>query len=401
MAAKMYIKHRVCLLTLCFALMAGTSLGQYTTDLVVPNSIPCYCQETGISCGAATAQMILEGYPGGVNHVYTQTHIWNTIQTYLDDPGVNWATDPDGLAYTLMDLGPGANVHWVVFHKPDRNELLFSVAYWMAQREYPVATLVYGFQHWVAVTGITTDVSPLTNTTVNLQWIRIFNPASSPCPTASSGGVDSTMNSAKWFTNYWYAPGNIPASKWDGNYIAVIEPPIPSGRVEGEPNKVSTGEVISPAAAIDYAYQWLDMYNLTETYRAFAHITALEPLLVNSEQDGYYAVPFGYKEGDFSLGAILVNAYTGEFQEIGTFSQPRRLLQMDDAVRLALNYLRCDCEAEVVDARLRFQPSMQTNTPFLPVWEVFIYHPELEARSLLVSMDGMVADRFILLPLGD
>jgi hypothetical protein len=66
-----------------------------------------------------------------------------------------------------------------------------------------------------------------------------------------------------------------------------------------------------------------------------------------------------------------------------------------------LNYLQCDCEAEVVDARLRFQPSMQTNTPFLPVWEVFISHPELEGRSLLVSMDGMVADRFILLPLGD
>lgn len=401
MSAFNHIDNRVYLLILCIVLMAGASLGQHTTDLVVPNSIPSYCQETSIWCGAATAQMILEGYPGGVNHVYTQTYIWNTIQTYLDDPGVNWATDPDGLKDTLMDLGAGVGVNWVIHARPNEDQLLYSAAYWMARREYPVATLVYGFQHWVLITGITTDVDPLTNLAVNLQSIRIFNPSNNPCPTASSGGVDSTMNDTQWFTNYWYAPGNHPASKWHDNYIAVIEPPLQQGRLSGNKRRVDRGKVISPAKAVDYAYQWLDEYNLWEIYRVFANIAHLEPLLVNGERDGYYLVPFGYEAGNLSHGAILINAYTGEFLEIGTFSKPRRLLQMDDAVRLALNYVKCDCDAEIKDTRLRFQPSMQTNTPFLPVWEVLISHPELERPSLFVSMDGMVAEELIPLPLGD
>ncbi len=393
--------NRIVLLTLLIALTAGMSLGQTATDLVVPNSIPCYCQETSIWCGAATTQMILEGYPGGVDHVYTQTHIWNTIQTHLNDPGLNWATDPDGMRDTLMDLGAGTDVHWVIFPRPNEDELLFSVAYWMKRREYPAATLVYGFQHWVLITGVTTDADPLTNSTVNLQSIRIFNPSNNPCPTASSGGVDSTMTGTQWFSGYWYTPGNYPASKWNGNYIAVIEPPSEQGRVLADKKRVREGKVISPAEAIDRAYEWLGKYRLWETYKVFQNIAHLEPLLINSDLDGYYMVPFGYEQGNLSHGGILVNAYTGEFLEIGVFTRPRLLLQREDAERLALNYVKCDCDAQIRDVRLRFQASMQTNTAFLPVWEVEISHPDFDTLKLFVNMDGWVAKDFIPLPLGD
>lgn len=395
---------------LIIVLTGGMSLGQYATDLVAPNSIPCYCQETSIWCGAATAQMVLEGYPGGVNHVYTQTQVWNTIQTYVDDPGLNWATDPDGMRETLMDLGAGTGVNWVIHAKASREALLYSVAYWMAKRKYPVPTLVYGFGHWVLITGVTTDVDPVANSTVSLQLIRIFNPWNNPCPTASSGGVDSTMSDSQWFTSYWYSAGNYSASKWNGNYIAVIEPPVQQGWVRGDTGKVNKGQPISPNEAIDYAYQWLDKYKLLERYKVFTHITPLEPLLVNTEPNGYsedehfsgyYVVPFGYEAGRLSHGAVLVNAFTGEFQEAGTFSKPRTLLRQEDAVRLALSYIKCNCDAQVMDVHPKFQPSMETNTPFLPVWQVTLSHTQIGVVTLLVNMEGIVSEQFTQLPPGD
>ena len=87
--------------------------------------------------------------------------------------------------------------------------------------------------------------------------------------------------------------------------------------------------------------------------------------------------------------------------EIGTFERPSRLLRREDAERHALNYLRCNCEAEVLDARLTFEPSMLTNTPFLPVWEVSIVHPDLEEPRLYVNMEGLVVKRLVTLPFGN
>ena len=397
-------KTKICFLFIFITLGTGLCLSQHSNDMVIPNSIPCYCQETNIWCGAATAQMIMEGYPGGVDNVYTQTFIWNTIQTYLNDPGVNWATDPDGLRDTLMDLGAGPGVNWSIHAEPNSSDLLYNVAYWIEKREYPVATLVYGWQHWIVIVGIETDVNPTTTTTVNLQNIRIFNPSNNPCPTATSGGVDSTMNDTQWFSSYWYAAGNYPASKWHGNYIAVIEPPVQNGTVKKPEKKISQGRLISPDQAIEYAYRALKENKFAETYRVFNNIKHLKPILVNQKRNGYYAIPFGYEQGNISHGAILVNAYTGEFQEIGQFTQPKTLLGEDEAIRLALNYTKCDCESYVEYAHLVFQPSMQTNTPFLPVWEVFISNPELKKKgikSLLVSMDKIVTEGFIPLPLGD
>ena len=56
--------------------------------------------------------------------------------------------------------------------------------------------------------------------------IEVTDPWNPPCPTASSGGVKSLMTGSNWYANYWYSPGNIPASKWNGNYVAVVEPPV-------------------------------------------------------------------------------------------------------------------------------------------------------------------------------
>ncbi len=194
-------------------IIVGSASAAHDVYLETPNSVPSYCQETNIWCGAATTQMILEGYPGGIEHPFTQTHIWNRIVAHRDDLGVNWATDPDGLRDTLMELGGDPGVSWNIFPNSNAQSLIYSVTYWMTQRHYPTAVLVYGFQHWVMIDGFTTNVDPTTNTTVNLQSIEIVDPWNPPCSTATSGGVRSLMSGSNWYSNYWYTPGNKYTSK--------------------------------------------------------------------------------------------------------------------------------------------------------------------------------------------
>jgi len=364
--------------------------------LNIPNTIPSYCQEDPIWCGAAVAQMILEGYPPSLpEHPYSQSHIWSRIQAHKDDPGVNWATDPDGLRLTLMELGGDPGVSWNIFPNPNAQSLAYSLAYWMTKRRFPAATLVWEFQHWVAITGITTDVDPTQQSTVNLQYIEIINPGKQPCPTASAGGIKTKMPGGNWYSNYWYAPGNYPASKWNGKYIAVIEPPLMEGMAKA-PREVEKGKVISESTALRRALMWIKELRLDEghPYTILKVIKPLGPLLVNREHKGYYIVPFGYEEGEFVQAAVLVNAYTGDFQEVGVFQRPMKYLSKDLAVRNALRYV-CTCRAEA-EARLIFQPSEQTQSRFLPVWKVTV-----KRTTLYVTHDGRVHEKLTRLPLGD
>jgi len=378
------------------------TLAQHSVYLQTPNTIPNYCQETGIWCGAAVGQMILEGYPG-IEHPFTQTRIWDSIQVHKDDPGVNWATDPDGLRETLMVLGGDPGVNWVIYDKPNAQSLMYTITYWMTRRNYPTAVLVYGFQHWIAIVGFETDVSPVGNSNVNLQFIEIDDPDNTPCPIATSGGIKSLMTGTTWYNNYWYTPGNIPASKWDGNYIALIEPPIEEGTAIA-PKQIEKGELISDSIAKREALMWIKKLHLDERdpYTILQTIKPLKPLLVNETYKGYYIVPFGYEEGELSQAAVIVNAYNGDFQEVGVFKKPIKYLSKETAVKIALNYL-CFCKAKN-RAQLIFQPSEQTNSRFLPVWEITAkkrYFFFTKEAVVYITQEGLVSEKLIKLPLGD
>lgn len=392
---------RFVVVSFIFIFMGGYSaLAQHEVYLETSNTVPSYCQETNIWCGAATSQMILEGYPGGVDHTFTQTHIWNRIQVNKDDPGVNWATDPDGLRDTLMELGGDPGVVWNIFTNPNAQNLTYSVAYWMSRRHFPTAVLVYGFQHWIMIDGFTTDLDPTQHTNVTLQFIEIVDPWNPPCAMAISGGVRSLMTGANWYANYWYTPGNIPTSKWDGNYVAVIEPPPNMGEAKAPSQIVEEGKVISEGHAIEYAmrsFKKLGLYK-NKRYSILRDSTPLKPLLVNQKYKGYYIVPLGYKEGDISQGAIVVNAYDGDFQEIGIFQRPIKYISEKRAIKLALNYL-CQCdrkENKNIQAQLIFEPSEQTQSRFMPVWEVTVGH-----LAIYVTVAGDVFEELSPLPLGD
>lgn len=394
------------IIPICIGVFVITGIGsaQHHVYLQVPNTIPSYCQEDNIWCGAATAQMILEGYPGEVEHPYTQTHIWQRIQAHKDDLGVNWATDPDGLRDALMELGGDPGVNWVIFDNPTSQSLMYTIAYWMTRRLYPAAILVNGWQHWVAITGITTDVDPTTTNSVTLQYIEIIDPWNPPCPTAASGGVKSWITGSTWYSDYFYTAGNYPASKWDGNYIAVVEPPLKEG-VARAPTPVDTGRVISDSTAKQQAMMWIKKLHLDERepYTLLRKIKPLKPLLVNREYKGYYIVPFGYEEGEISQAAVLVNAYNGDFQEVGVFHNPIKYLSKDQTVKIALDYL-CFCRAKS-KARLIFQPSEQTESRFLPIWKITVEKRRWiffkRVATVYVTQEGKVFERLTKLPLGD
>lgn len=379
--------------------MGGSVFAQHAVYLETPNTVPSYCQETNIWCGAATAQMILEGYPGGTEHPFTQAHIWNRIQAHKDDAPVNWATDPDGLRDTLMELGGDPGVNWEIYANSNAQSLMYYVTYWMTKRQFPTAVLVYGFQHWVMIDGFTTDVDPTTTATINLQRIEIVDPWNPPCPAATSGGVRSLMTGANWYSNYWYTPGNIAASKWNGNYIAVIEPPVKQG-VAMAPMQVEEGRcTISEDAAKEYAMRWFKELRLEKRapYAVLRQTNVLQPLLVNPKHKGYFLVPLGYSEGELSQGAVLVNAYDGSFQEVGVFQRPIKYLSMDEAIRIARNYLcACKDKRRRIQAQLMFQPSEQTQSRFMPLWKVMVGRV-----TLYITQEGKVFEKLTPLPLGD
>lgn len=393
-------KATICLAVGLCALGIGV-LGQHDIYLITPNTIPSYCQETGIWCGAATAQMILEGYPGGVDHPFTQTHIWSRIQAHRDDLGVNWATDPDGLRDTLMELGGDPGVHWSIFSDPVRESVMFDIVYWMTRRRYPTAALVYGFQHWINITGFTTDIYPAPGGTVTLQMIEIIDPWNPPCSTASSGGAYSLMTGSSWYTNYWYSPGIVPASKWHGNYIAVVEPPV-QGMAVAEEEDLGPAR-IDPEKAINIAVSWIEEMQFFERPRfsAFRAAEPLWPLLSNEEEASYYIVPFGLSgETNYSVGAVAVNGMTGQPQEIVAFPRPLTYLYEEEAAQIAKRFLcRCTEKEFKYRARLIFWYSEQARSRFLPVWEIEVLEPV--AQLVFVAMDRQPYLELVPSPLGD
>ncbi len=178
----------------------------------------------------------------------------------------------------------------------------------------------------------------------------------------------------------------------------MIEPPLKEGSAKA-PRQVEEGKVISEDEAIERAIRWMKELQIEKRkqYEVLRGTKHLKPLLVNQKHKGYYIVPLGYRDGELSQGAILVNAYNGDFQEVGVFQKPIKYLSQGHATRIALNYL-CACKEtkQRVRAQLMFQPSEQTQSRFMPVWAITI-----GKVTIYVTQEGKVFEKLTPLPLGD
>jgi len=357
----------------------------YTRDLSA--NVPLYGQEQCCWCGAASGQMIRNGYPNAADRLfYTQLDVWNTIQTFnsASPADAGWCTDPFGLRDCLQSLANPAGVHWVVFSGASRDWVLFQMLYWMNTREYPSAVLINQGEHWVVIVGFTTDVEPLAGTSPVLQSIIIHDPE------PHNVGTDTLMTGAQWFSGPWNGAIRF-AGTWLGQYAAVVEPPTERGSVKAEIVDRIGERLLSPEEALKYARRWIAELRLAENprYRLLGRrdVEALEPALVREElldAEGkevahYYIVPFGFRHDLRECGAravrvaVLVNAYTGNFEEVTAFGRPMRFLSRGEALDVVAGAMHVDRKKiEQAQAALMFVHSDITHVRTMPFWRVLV-----------------------------
>ncbi len=338
-------------------------------------SPPGYHSEEALTwCGAATGQMVIAGYPSGAC-TKDQADVDASIQLHKVES--NWDTDPAGLRSAILEQCPLAPGHsWVVFHPTDAAALMWSAAHYMTTNQYPVAALLGTTQHnsyaphkehWVTITAITTDLDPTTNPTVTLKWVQFVDPSPDPF-----GGPPLVrfVSSAVWYAELT-AVTKMP-STYTGQFVAIIEPPTPTGRAMPAGKLVLTGTVISKADASRFAVEAVRKFNLAEmqAFREIARARPLEPLLVNPRRGGYYLVPFSVDGKSASL-AIIVNAYNGEFEEVGSFGSRSFLAETTalEDVRKALE-LREPIRPEEVKTEL--VSSYEAGTLYAPEWSITV-----------------------------
>jgi hypothetical protein len=375
----------------------------YTKDLSA--NVPLYGQEQCIWCGAASGQMIRNGYPNPADRLfYTQLNIWNTIQvnnsTIPADSG--WATDPHGLTGCLQSLSNPAGVHWAEFAEVSRDAVLFDILYWMNRREYPCAVLINHGGHWVVIVGFVTDVEPVAGSTPSLQNIMIHDPE------PHNVGTDTMMTGAQWFSGPWNG-AIIYAGTWNNKYVAVVEPLIQKGKVRVKEVTRTGKGLLSPAQAVEYAKRWIAEMKLDKQSKykllELKDVDNLKPILVREEMPGsqkknvphYYIVPFGFKsefgerKARMARVCLLVNAYTGQLEEVTAFGKPVRYLPEEEALEVVAAAMHKKQESlRDADLTLMFQPSDITHVRTWPFWRV-----KIGRRTVFVDQLGKLYGKLL------
>jgi hypothetical protein len=361
----------------------------FTKDLSA--NVPWYQQQNPDWCGAACVQMIRNGYPNPADrHHYSQKKIWKIIQSCeSQDPGdvtACWASDPRGVAGCLQSLNNPPGVKWVESLYVDQNVALFDILYWMNRCEYPCAILVHGGNHWVVIVRFETDVEPVEGSAPTLQSITYYDPQ----PAQRWIAVTQSYGT-RWLWGPMLDPVTYDGS-WLGQYVAVLEPRGRRRReeVQMKVEKMTGERLLSPSEALDAARKWVAELKLAEQSQFSLlgrdDVGPLEPVLARDEQPSshdeevahqYYSVPFGSEADSGKHGArtarvcLLVNAYTGELEEVTAFDEPVRYLSKEEVLEIvARETAQEHLDLEGAEATLMFRPSQITQTRAWPFWQV-------------------------------
>jgi hypothetical protein len=381
-------------------------------SLDISANVPLYGQDLSYLCGPASAEMVRNGYPKPTDRVYyTQPTLWNIIQMYNStlpaDAGVGWATDPHGLQGCLQSLS-SPPVNWVEFDNPSSDRVLFSVLFWMNQVQFPSPVLVYQGDHWVVVVGWETDVEPVDGSSPVLAQIHFWDPE------PNDVGTRTTMTGAQWYAGPWNGAVRYPGT-WYNQFVAIVEPPIPTG--EASVNTVDRlGERrMTPEEALAAARRWIverrlgtkPQYAILNHPDAEAHTPLLirdEPREKTSERTPYYyIVPFGLRSEREPSGSllvrvcVLVNAFTGAFEEVTSFGRPIHYLTREEALTLVASALRVEPKGfREADAELMFQAGEITHIRTYPFWRI-----TLKNRVVYIDQLGTIHTNLLLSVPGD
>ena len=308
----------------------------YTLDL--SSNVTLYGQQDDKFCGAASAEMTRNGYPNPADrYLYAQPALWNTIRFYNSSNAVdvsqNWNTDPDGMKGCLASLGNPAGVQWIECADAKRDALLFEILFWMNSRKYPSPVVTNAGWHWVVVVGWTTDIEPVAGSTPTLQWIHVCDPK------PKNVGSHHSYPAGQWYAGPWFSAITL-AGTWLGQYVAVVEPPKGRGTVRVNEVERTGVEKKSADEVGELVRRAIKEQGLADNprYALLGREDAVmaAPLLVRDEMAGsegrdaplYYIVGFGLRGETDEQGerlvrvAVLMNAYTGNLEELTAFGSP-------------------------------------------------------------------------------
>jgi hypothetical protein len=374
------------LFVMCIVLLSLPALA-YEVQLTVP----LYGQENNIYAGPACAQMVMNSYPPpGTPMYFEQSVIWTSIQSHNSgEPG--WATDPQGMRGALLELNPPPVGTWSIKSYDVKEDLMFQILYWMNYNNYAVPTLVNSGYHWVDVVGYVTDIEPTWGSGAVLEEITINN----PWPIGS--GQTETMEDDIWFTTYWQNPVDNPGT-WYQKYVAVIEPPEAEGAVSFTPVERRGTNEISSEAALQYSETWINQLNLAEKDPSYVDLNNEDrenygPLLVReglsfgrTDRDVpyYYIIPYYIKTNavvsaesivDGVSVCVIVNAFTGNYEEVASFRNPIRYIYEDEALQIAAEAL--GVETKALDGTLVYEPCALSQSRICPFWEIMFKEKEI------------------------
>ena len=293
-------------------------------------------QDTDYYCGAACAQMILNECGVGLldqDPLYNDNHSHSVIDT-----GVNWATAPDGLQWTLNNHQSGRYFALDALATEDAlsRMLAWTIHFW----KIAPAALVYGWQHWIVVRGYTASAAPANSVDnsysidsfdVNNPWPPVpgfYNAAAKPPPLHSAGdhcgtggarGVsDENISYATWQSTYMTG---VPGGHWAGKFVAVCDPdpPPPSPRVRRIVRPLGQ-QILAAPDAIRHAMTALQSTGLAQRASwaaVLGRTNAAEPVLVqrlDRRDEYYYVVPMGADPHSMQV-AVSIDAMSGRYRQ--------------------------------------------------------------------------------------
>jgi len=375
-------------------------------------SVDYHQQDTNYYCGAACAQMVLESIGAGILDqvpLYSDNHSHSTIES-------GWASGPDGLTWTMNNRKPASFANYFVLDALGSEDLISRKLIWTIHH-YQVApiALVFGSAHWIVIHGYDASASPanwadtsyaIVSFDVNNPWPPTPTPSPPPPHTASdvcgSGGIRGVANEnisyATWQSTYMTGASG---GHWSGQFVAVCDPeppPTEHGQRERARERQYRDELLASDAAIEFAFQGLKQYGLTERESwapALRGASPAKPVLVERlDRPGtyYYIVPMGPGDGTLSV-AVSVDATYGDYHQAVALPQagpnfltslartPRTLLgraiDLPDLAGQLVLRKGLYCEYPV----LVWRPCLESLSPFYPFRMISVGDHHVYIRS--------------------
>ena len=376
-------------------------------------------QDTDYYCGAACAQMVLHAI--GAGHL-SQDDLYNDNHSHsLLDSGVNWASAPDGIEWTLNNRKPAAFTNYFVLFQPTTEEAISRKIVWTLHH-YQVApiALVYGWAHWIVIRGYEASAAPtssadtgyaITGFFINNPWPPTPDPMPPPHSTGDicgSGGdygiADEHISYATWQGTYMTG---TPGGYWAGKFLAVCDPePLSEKRGKRATLKrYFNGEkIIDKKTAMQYALRGLDesgVRNHKTIKKIIAKVTAADPLLVHRldrSNEFYYIVPMqgankktvslvnvDARFGNYMQSAFAVNEKSNiSFKHLSREAILKllgRRISVQDEKRVINIYPEAIC----IYPTLVWMPCRESLSPYIPFYLVTV-----GSHRIYVRIDGQV-----------